>query len=520
MLQVKGITPTQRIILNTLVTYGRNVFSIILGLFSGRWVLQALGNIDYGLMGVVGGLIVFATFLSGITSGACTRFFALSIGSGDVKETQEWFKIAQTIHIILPIVLILIFYPIGEWAIRCILNIPTNRLTTALWVFRISVFNAFISMLAVPYLGMWTAKQLIAEISFWSIIQTFLSFLFSYYLLFYKGDTWLLWAIFSTLLNCIYSIWLMCRGVYLFPECQCKVSFICNKKRLMKVLNFVIWQLWGGLTGIFRGSLLAILLNKYFPPEKNPEVNSSFSIGNLLSYHSQSLSLALLGAFSPEITSTEGKGDRKKMFMLANQASKYGVILALLIVIPLSLEINTVLKLWLNNPPKYAAPFCIFFLYQTVADKLTYGQMIAVNAVGKIALYQCLVGGILLSALPLAWLCFTLKCSVISTGWILLGTMITASIVRAFLAKRLIGFPLKNWFLKVIIPVLVLAIISLGSGTIFIQFYRNYNTFARVCATSALTLAVSILTVWILLLDNKEKQFIKDQVLKLKNEIF
>ena len=56
------MTTSQRILFNALASYGRTMFAMLLGLFSSRWVLASLGSIDYGLMAVVGSLIVL--FLS------------------------------------------------------------------------------------------------------------------------------------------------------------------------------------------------------------------------------------------------------------------------------------------------------------------------------------------------------------------------------------------------------------------------------------------------------------------------
>ena len=111
------MTTSQRILFNALASYGRTMFAMLLGLFSSRWVLASLGSIDYGLMAVVGSLIVFISFLNGISSTACARFFALSIGRNDIEETNWWFNTALSIHVVLPIILIIIGFPIGEWAI-------------------------------------------------------------------------------------------------------------------------------------------------------------------------------------------------------------------------------------------------------------------------------------------------------------------------------------------------------------------------------------------------------------------
>ena len=53
------MSPNRRIFLNIIATYGRSLYALVIGLFCGRWTLMALGEVDYGLMGVVGGLMAF-----------------------------------------------------------------------------------------------------------------------------------------------------------------------------------------------------------------------------------------------------------------------------------------------------------------------------------------------------------------------------------------------------------------------------------------------------------------------------
>ena len=57
------MTQKTRIVLNTIASYGRSMFSAVCGIFSARWVLMALGKEDYGLFGLVGSLVIFITFL-------------------------------------------------------------------------------------------------------------------------------------------------------------------------------------------------------------------------------------------------------------------------------------------------------------------------------------------------------------------------------------------------------------------------------------------------------------------------
>ena len=57
------ISPNKRIFLNIVATYGRSLFALVCGLFLARWVLEALGQEDFGLYGVVGGLVTFISII-------------------------------------------------------------------------------------------------------------------------------------------------------------------------------------------------------------------------------------------------------------------------------------------------------------------------------------------------------------------------------------------------------------------------------------------------------------------------
>lgn len=514
------MTPGQRVILNTAATYLRTIFSVILGLFSGRWILQALGEVDYGLLGVVGGLIGFVTVLNGIVSGTCSRFFALSIGKGDIKETKTWFSTALVIHIILPTLLIIVGWPIGEWAIFNYCNIPENRLITAQWVFRLSLVSAFISMMSAPYMGMFIAKQRIAEVSLWNICNTVTNFIFVYWLLRYKGDTWLMYAIGQVTMNVFFIVVQSYRASRLYKECRFEKKMCFNYTNYKKIFYFASWQLFGGLTGIFRGNLIAILINKRFPPTIFPGANASMQVGGTISSYTQTISTALNSALSPEITSTEGRGDRSRVLLLANKASKISSFLVLCVGIPISIEIKEILILWLGNPPEMAWYFALMYLICLFLDNMTTGYMIAINAVGRIAWYQITVGMILLSAFPLAWILVVIfEKSYISVGWALAITTGLASIGRAIWAKYLIGTSIISWLKTVVTPCFVVLTSSLIIGLIT-KTYLPYNGFLSLLTTVSITFLSVISIGYLIIFDKDDRSFVLKQLNIIKSKLY
>ena len=143
------MSPNRRIFLNIVATYGRSLYTIAVGLFCGRWTLMALGQTDYGLMGLVGGLITFVTFINNLLSESVGRFYAVSVGAARKKgneangleDCRRWFNTAVVIYTLIPVLLIAIGYPIGMWAVNNFLTIPVDRVEACRWVFRFSCLS-------------------------------------------------------------------------------------------------------------------------------------------------------------------------------------------------------------------------------------------------------------------------------------------------------------------------------------------------------------------------------------------
>lgn len=144
---------------------------------------MALGEVDYGLLGVVGGLTAFISFINGLLASAVGRFYAFSIGrasaennsSEALESCRRWFSLAFFVHTIVPIILISIGYPLGVWAVKNFLTIPPDRINACIWVFRFVCISCFVAMVNVPFMAMYTAKQYIAELTIYSFVTTTLN---------------------------------------------------------------------------------------------------------------------------------------------------------------------------------------------------------------------------------------------------------------------------------------------------------------------------------------------------------
>lgn len=512
------MTPNRRIFLNIVASYGRSLLSIACGLFTTRWVLMALGQTDMGLYGLVGGLTLFVSFFNIQFSIAISRYFAHSIGQASVSDDKEkaleecrhWFNVSVFIHAVLPLLLVAIGYPLGSYAITHEwLVIPADRVESCVWVWRFTCTSCLVGMMTVPFYGMFTAKQYIAEVTVYNVAQTIAKTAFVYFMVTHPGDWLTKYALGLMLISIIPAALISLRAIRIFPECKFRVSYMWDLPRFREVVSYVSWQVIGSGGYVLRNTGISVLVNKML----GPKANTALTIGNTVSAETAVLTAALNGAFSPAITTACGAGDLNKMRQLAFSSCKFGVCLTSLFALPLLLEVEEVLRLWLKNPPEYAIELCISLLICAIIDKSITGHVLAVNAIGKLAKFQMIHGISLMLALPVVGVSFWVLPDIWSIGAALIGTICFTVFVSLLAAKEVTNMSIKTWLTSVMMPNLILCIVSLAVG-ILPRFFME-QSFIRVVVTTFFTLIAFLPTAWFFVLSKSEREYF---VIQLKTK--
>lgn len=508
------MSPNKRIVLNIVATYGRSLFALVCGLFTSRWVLMALGQQDYGLYGVVGGMTAFIVFLNGLMGAAVSRFYAISVGEAiktrhsqeSLEECRRWFNVAVTIHTVIPLVLVTIGYPVGEWMVRHFLSIPVDRIEACVLVFRFACLTCFVGMVNCPFVAMYNAKQYIAELTLFQGAQTLLNFFFLYFMVTHPRDWLAAYGAGMCLIAVVPQVVTCIRALVVFPECHFRKEYLWSWTRFKALGAFGFWQIFGGVGYLLRGQGIAILVNKLF----GPVVNAAMAIANNVSGQTATLSVAMQTAFQPAIVTMYGAGDVEGARRMAFRACKFGLLLSLIFVLPLMLELNEVMRIWLKTPPRYAGGLCVCMMLILLIDKCTLGQMILVNARGKVALYQAVVGGAVILALPIAFCFAKLGGGPYSVGVAMVISMGMSSLARVFFAQRLVGMPMGTWFSGVILPAMILIVCA--GGVALIPRIWMPASFLRIGLTTILVEIVFASLAWNFVLDVRERAVLTSRI--------
>lgn len=510
------MTKSRRIILNTLASYGRSVFAMFVGVFSSRWLLMGLGAEDLGLQCVVGSMIGAIVIFETVMQVAVARFYAFAIGKAQTMSEEDgkdeicrWFNVVFLIHLGLPLLIVIFGYPLGLYAVKHWLTIPAARMDACVFVFNCSMVATFISMVSTPYIAMYQARQLIVELSVFGVLRTVINFGFTFSLLYVTCDRLKYAGAFGAVVALGILGTQMYRGWRHFPECRVRASYLVDWSRLKQIFIYFFWEIFSCTGNMTRQQGTSIVINKCF----GPSVNASWQIAQILSNQAMALSGSLMGALVPAVTTEEGAGEREKMIRLAFRTCKFGALLILVFSIPLIVEMDEVLRLWLVNPPPNVAPLCTCILIAFVVEKLGLGHHVAVSARGKIGFYHSVVGTTFFLSIPLALGFVWLGCGPISIGYMFIASFALISIERIVLARYLVSMPVWGYVRTVLVPLMVFALIPLGAGVGVTCFLPP--SFGRICLTTAVSLTTMVLVGWPFVLDAEERSHVLSVVRRL-----
>ena len=512
------MTQNKRIFYNTLATYGRSMFGVLCGIFSTRWVLEALGQEDFGLYAVVGGMVIFLSFFNIQLAGAISRFYAFSIGRASVlgdrtegmRECQAWFTTAVMIHTIIPIVLLAIGGPLGAHAIsRGWIDVPSERVVACVDVWWVVCVSTFIGMVNVPFQAMYTAKQYIAELTIYSFLQTAFRTGFIYYMVCHPRDWLVPYAIGMGVVAVVPQMVMCWRACVVFKECRLVSAAFRELYRVKQVASYALWTAVGGMGYIASHQCMSILMNNFF----GAKVAGGFGVAQTVSGEAASLTGALQGAFQPAVTTAFGAGDMEGMRKMAFRVCKIGTLLTVMFALPMALEIDEILRLWLQSPPPYASEFCLCMLAFIVIEKFTCGHITAVNASGRIARFQIARGILRTLVIPLAMIPAYCGWGPIAAAIALPLSVLCVDIGDVYLAKDCVGMGVQVWLRDVIWPISVLLV-----GALLVGSVPRSLLSASCCRIGVTTISVLLFLMpcaWFAVLTKEERVIVGAKLLRL-----
>lgn len=497
MLQLTG---SRLIAANTFFSYSRTLISIVLALFSSRWVLEELGTVDFGLYSLIGSILAIVIFLNKVLANGDARFFAIGIGKNDQTELNKVFNTLLSLHITIPFIVTIIGFLIGEFIIRYYLVIPPERLQSSLIIFRISIFVSLLTMMTVPFSALFVANQNILESSLISLLQTFLMFICAYALKFFSNssDKLIIYSIMISLVYIIVSAIMVVLSCRKYECTKIKTTHFFNRRLSSEVLKFSSWNMMADIGHLIRTQGSSIIVNLYW----GPSGNAALGIATQVAVQSANLTNAMNGSTSPEIYRRAGEGKYQSAMDLSNLTSKIGLFLFLLVGYPILFNLDDLLRLWLVNVPTGTRDLCECFIYMFMIMKMTIGQLSYLNAIGKVALVNILI--LLFYSLSVFFpFCGLIQLGIVGIGISCILSMFLSRCSILYCMRKYTNFNFPSYMKTTAFPAIIIILVLLALRQLKLELHSD--SFIQLILNGLFVLVPTAFTGFLLLFNKMER---------------
>ena len=495
----------KRIAKNTIALYFRMIITMIVGLFTSRVILDSLGVQDYGIYNLVGGFVtMFNVFRAGLIS-ATQRFITFDLGKGDMNGLRSTFSTSMIIFIMLSFIIVMIAEAGGIWFIENKLTIPAERMTAAHWVFQFSLVTLILNLVSFPYNALIIAHERMKAFAYISIFDVVAKLLLTYLVYISPIDK----LIFYSFLMCL--IQLINRMIY---NIYCRKNFeesnmiwSVDWSKVKRIYAFTGWELFGSVAVIGYTQGLNMLLGMFFTPVVNAARGVAVQVQSMITGFVSNFQTAL----NPQITKSYASGDKEYMFKLIFVSSRVSYLLLFFFALPLMLEANELLNLWLVEVPEYTVIFFRLIIIITMIDAISNPIITSVEATGNIRVYQIVVGSLLLLILPVSYIVLKLGGAPYTVFLVHIAFSSLAFCARLIMASRATGLHKRNFICKVLFPVTITTIVA----TLFplAAHLLMDESLMRLIAVSFVSAVCTILSAYSIGITENERKMVNQKIL-------
>lgn len=474
-------------------------------LFTSRVILNTLGVEDYGINNVVGGIVTMFSVLSGSLSASISRFITFELGKGNLQRLKTVFSTGVNIQLGMSLLVVILAEAVGIWFLNTKMNIPVERLNAANWVFQCAILTFVLNLLSVPYNAAIIAHEKMSAFAYISVVEVTLKLIIVYMLTISPFDRLKTYAVLLLLVGAIIRF---VYGYYCkrhFEECT--YHFILNKPVLKEMTGFAGWNFFGNGAYMLNTQGVNILMNLYFGVAVNAARGVATQVDAALKQFVNNFTTAV----NPQITKSYAQGDLDYMHKLVCRSAKFSAYLMMFFAVPIILETNTILTIWLKTVPDYAVIFLQWIIISSFMDTVLANSLVtSMFATGKIKRYQIIVTTIGCLVFPLSWIAFKLGFEP-QVGYILYFIIYTILLfVRLYLLKDMVKIPVMMYIREVLYKLAPVIVVGFAiPGILILTMDAGWLRLILVCLLSVLVTAASE---YFIGLSNKEKDFVTEKI--------
>ena len=482
---------------------------MVVTLYMSRIVLNVLGVEDYGIYNVVGGVVMMFSMLSGALANAISRFITFELGKGDLIKLNKIFTTSVNILLILALIIFLLGAILGYWLVTTKLNIPTNRGDAAVWVLFCSLASFVLSLINVPYNACIIAHERMSAFAYISILDVLLKLLATLVISHINYDRLCIYSLLLLLVSILVQIVYITYCRHFFTETKYKLVY--EKHLMAEISAFAGWGFLTNAAYILNTQGISILVNLFF----GVSVNAARGIAMQVETAVMKFVNDFTTAINPQITKEYAQGNLPRLYLLVCSGAKYGFFLLLVVSLPVIMETDIILSLWLGTVPNHTVAFVRLAIIATMIDRLGMTGYTACMATGTIKKYVLCITSVGILPFPITYLVYKLGAPVESTYIVFALVYVAVDAVRLWIMKGLLDFPVMIFVNKVVVKIFSVGLLAVVIPFVILIIFSD--SILRLVLMCIVCVCFSVLSIFFVGLEREEKDYVVNIV---RNRIY
>ena len=319
-----------------------------------------------------------------------------------------------------------------------------------------------------------------------SIVEAFLKLLIVYLLVVFAIDKLKLYAVLTFAVTCIVSAIYV---LFCFKKYEeSRISLFWDKALFKSIFSYSSWSLFGTMAGVANTQGTNLLLNVF----GGPVVNAAYSVAQQVSTVIQQFSGNFFMAIRPPLIKSYAEGNYVDMMQLFYLSSRFSFLLLYAVILPLILEVEFILKLWLGDVGEYMISFTKLILVYCLVLAIGNPITIIMQAAKKVKLYHGIVDSFVLLTLPLSYVFLKFGCPPEVSLLVAVVMLMIAHIIRLFVFAKVVTFSFKEYWKKFVFPTMLVTFFS-ALPAFYIQsvISGGFVQFVVVCLVSLSCIGIS-----------------------------
>lgn len=482
----------RRLAKNSIYLYIRMLFAVCINLYTSRLVLEYLGVEDYGVYNVVGGIVALMMFVNTAMSGATSRFITFCLGEENLQKLKETISSAIQVHIFIAFLLLVVGETIGLWFVNTELNIPEASMNAANWVYQFSLFTSVIAIMQVPFNASVLSYEKMDVFAMIEICNVLLKCLIVFSLVWFP-DRLIAYG------GLLFGVSIVVCLFYIF-YCFFKLdgfgySSKYHKEIVKEMTVFAVCDLYGNGTFAVRQQGINILINKFFGVAYNAAGGVATQASGIIFTFMNNV----LSAFRPQIIKEYSVGNISRMSKLMYSECEILILLIGLIFIPLYINMDFIMQLWLKNVPPHAVEFCRILLICNAVSVVTQVVQDGIFATGEVKKFSFYAGNLNIVCLALTYLFFLLGLDASFAYFSMLICIVCQTLLNSYILDRLVSkLDMKGYLLNTIKP---FSIVVLSFLILELCLVNSHNQWCKLALSLVLN-SMLIISIALLLFSN------------------